>query len=92
MYRRTRDEGFGAELKRRIMLGTYVLSHGYYDAYYVKAQRVRSLIAQDFAKAFENVDAIGASSLIRPIGSATERQSSENRYHSFLTDWKWTLK
>jgi aspartyl-tRNA(Asn)/glutamyl-tRNA(Gln) amidotransferase subunit A len=50
--------GFGAEVKRRIMLGTYVLSHGYYDAYYVKAQKVRALIARDFARAFEEVDAI----------------------------------
>jgi aspartyl-tRNA(Asn)/glutamyl-tRNA(Gln) amidotransferase subunit A len=58
MYRRTRDEGFGAECKRRIMLGTYVLSAGYYDAYYLKAQRVRTLIARDYADAFEQVDAI----------------------------------
>ncbi|MFN7922838.1 MAG: Asp-tRNA(Asn)/Glu-tRNA(Gln) amidotransferase subunit GatA [Bryobacteraceae bacterium] len=58
MYRNTRGEGFGAECKRRIMLGTYVLSHGYYDAYYIKAQRVRSLIARDFARAFADVDAI----------------------------------
>jgi aspartyl-tRNA(Asn)/glutamyl-tRNA(Gln) amidotransferase subunit A len=58
MYRDTRGEGFGTECKRRIMLGTYVLSHGYYDAYYLKAQRVRSLIARDFAQAFEKVDAI----------------------------------
>ena len=58
MYRNTRGEGFGAECKRRIMLGTYVLSAGYYDAYYLKAQKVRNLIAQDFAKAFEQVDAI----------------------------------
>ena len=60
MYRKTRDEGFGPECKRRIMLGTYVLSSGYYDAYYLKAQKVRHLIAQDFAKAFEQVDAIVA--------------------------------
>jgi aspartyl-tRNA(Asn)/glutamyl-tRNA(Gln) amidotransferase subunit A len=60
MYRRTRDEGFGAECKRRIMLGTYVLSAGYYDAYYLKAQKVRALIAQDYAAAFEQVDAIVA--------------------------------
>jgi aspartyl-tRNA(Asn)/glutamyl-tRNA(Gln) amidotransferase subunit A len=60
MYRNTRGEGFGAECKRRIMLGTYVLSAGYYDAYYLKAQKVRHLIAQDFAKAFEQVDAIVA--------------------------------
>jgi aspartyl-tRNA(Asn)/glutamyl-tRNA(Gln) amidotransferase subunit A len=58
MYRLTRGEGFGAECKRRIMLGTYVLSAGYYDAYYLKAQRVRSLIARDFHQAFEQVDAI----------------------------------
>lgn len=58
MYRNTRGEGFGAECKRRIMLGTYVLSHGYYDAYYLKAQKVRNLITQDFRKAFEEVDAI----------------------------------
>jgi aspartyl-tRNA(Asn)/glutamyl-tRNA(Gln) amidotransferase subunit A len=60
MYRNTRGAGFGAEVKRRIMLGTYVLSAGYYDAYYLKAQKVRSLIAQDFANAFERVDAIVA--------------------------------
>ena len=60
MYRNTRGESFGAECKRRIMLGTYVLSHGYYDAYYLKAQRVRNLIAQDFSRAFESVDAIVA--------------------------------
>jgi aspartyl-tRNA(Asn)/glutamyl-tRNA(Gln) amidotransferase subunit A len=58
MYRETRDEGFGAECKRRIMLGTYVLSAGYYDAYYIKAQKVRTLIARDYAEAFEQVDAI----------------------------------
>ena len=60
MYRMTRDEGFGDECKRRIMLGTYVLSAGYYDAYYLKAQKVRHLIARDFAQAFEQVDAIVA--------------------------------
>ncbi|MBZ5645673.1 MAG: Asp-tRNA(Asn)/Glu-tRNA(Gln) amidotransferase subunit GatA [Acidobacteriia bacterium] len=58
MYRRTRDEGFGAEVKRRIMLGTYALSAGYYDAYYLKAQRVRTLLARDFEEAFRKVDAI----------------------------------
>ncbi|HSV33247.1 MAG TPA: Asp-tRNA(Asn)/Glu-tRNA(Gln) amidotransferase subunit GatA [Pyrinomonadaceae bacterium] len=58
MYRKTRDEGFGAEVKRRIMLGTYVLSAGYYDAYYLKAQQVRALIKQDFSRAFEKCDAI----------------------------------
>ncbi len=58
MYRRTREEGFGPEVKRRIMLGTYVLSAGYYDAYYLKAQQVRSLIREDFRRAFEKCDAL----------------------------------
>jgi aspartyl-tRNA(Asn)/glutamyl-tRNA(Gln) amidotransferase subunit A len=58
LYEKTRAAGFGAEVRRRIMIGTYVLSAGYYDAYYLKAQKVRSLIAQDFAKAFEQVDAL----------------------------------
>jgi aspartyl-tRNA(Asn)/glutamyl-tRNA(Gln) amidotransferase subunit A len=58
LYVRTRTEGFGAEVKRRIMLGTYVLSSGYYDAYYLKGQRVRTLIRRDFERAFEKVDAI----------------------------------
>jgi aspartyl-tRNA(Asn)/glutamyl-tRNA(Gln) amidotransferase subunit A len=58
MYRRTRDLGFGAEVKRRILLGTYVLSHGYYDAYYKKAQQVRRLLTEDFLAAFREVDAI----------------------------------
>jgi aspartyl-tRNA(Asn)/glutamyl-tRNA(Gln) amidotransferase subunit A len=58
MFSRTRDEGFGPEVKRRIMLGTYALSSGYYDAYYLKAQRVRTLIMHDFIKAFEEVDVI----------------------------------
>jgi aspartyl-tRNA(Asn)/glutamyl-tRNA(Gln) amidotransferase subunit A len=60
MYRNTRGEGFGAEVKRRIMLGTYVLSHGYYEAYYRKAQKVRTLITRDFTNAFRTVDAIVA--------------------------------
>jgi aspartyl-tRNA(Asn)/glutamyl-tRNA(Gln) amidotransferase subunit A len=58
MYRNSRGEGFGDECKRRIMLGTYVLSAGYFDAYYLKAQKVRSLVARDFARAFEEVDAV----------------------------------
>jgi aspartyl-tRNA(Asn)/glutamyl-tRNA(Gln) amidotransferase subunit A len=58
MYRNSRDEGFGAEVKRRILLGTYALSSGYYDAYYRKAQQVRTLLTQDFLKAFAEVDAI----------------------------------
>jgi aspartyl-tRNA(Asn)/glutamyl-tRNA(Gln) amidotransferase subunit A len=58
MYRRSRDHGFGAEVKRRIMLGTYALSAGYYDAYYLKAQKVRTLLVRDFEDAFKKVDAI----------------------------------
>jgi aspartyl-tRNA(Asn)/glutamyl-tRNA(Gln) amidotransferase subunit A len=58
MYMRTRAEGFGWEVKRRILMGTYVLSHGYYDAYYLKAQKIRRLIARDFAQAFERCDLI----------------------------------
>jgi len=58
MYQETRDAGFGAEVKRRIMLGTYALSSGYYDAYYLKAQKVRSLLARDFREAFKEVDVI----------------------------------
>jgi aspartyl-tRNA(Asn)/glutamyl-tRNA(Gln) amidotransferase subunit A len=58
LYGRTRGEGFGPEVKRRIILGTYVLSSGYYDAYYLRAQKVRELIRRDFAKAFEKVDAL----------------------------------
>ncbi len=58
MYKKSRAEGFGAEVKRRILIGTYVLSHGYYDAYYLKAQKLRRLIAQDFARAFESCDII----------------------------------
>jgi aspartyl-tRNA(Asn)/glutamyl-tRNA(Gln) amidotransferase subunit A len=57
-YGRTREEGFGPEVKRRIILGTYVLSSGYYDAYYVRAQKVRELIRQDFSRAFDRVDAL----------------------------------
>jgi aspartyl-tRNA(Asn)/glutamyl-tRNA(Gln) amidotransferase subunit A len=58
LYSNTRGQGFGPEVKRRIILGTYVLSSGYYDAYYLRAQKVRTLIRQDFLKAFEQVDAI----------------------------------
>jgi aspartyl-tRNA(Asn)/glutamyl-tRNA(Gln) amidotransferase subunit A len=58
LYARTRAEGFGAEVKRRILIGTYVLSHGYYDAYYLQAQKIRRLIARDFAAAFERCDLI----------------------------------
>lgn len=58
LYQKTRAEGFGAEVKRRILIGTYVLSHGYYDAYYIRAQKLRRLIAQDFTEAFKKCDVI----------------------------------
>jgi aspartyl-tRNA(Asn)/glutamyl-tRNA(Gln) amidotransferase subunit A len=58
MYRKSRSQGFGAEVKRRILIGTYVLSHGYYDAYYLKAQKIRRLIAEDFAESFTQCDLI----------------------------------
>ena len=58
MYKKSRAQGFGAEVKRRILIGTYVLSHGYYDAYYIKAQKLRRLIAQDFTDAFTKCDVI----------------------------------
>ena len=75
MYCRTRAEGFGAEVKRRILIGTYVLSHGYYDAYYLQAQKVRRLIARDFAEAFARCDVImGPTSPTTafPLGSKVE--------------------
>ena len=75
MYRRTRSEGFGAEVKRRILLGTYALSAGYYDAYYLKAQKVRTLIARDFAAAFGKVDAVVTPTTPNPafrIGEKTD--------------------
>jgi aspartyl-tRNA(Asn)/glutamyl-tRNA(Gln) amidotransferase subunit A len=58
MYSKSRAQGFGAEVKRRILIGTYVLSHGYYDAYYLKAQKIRRLIAADFVEAFKHCDVI----------------------------------
>ncbi|MCP6368192.1 amidase family protein, partial [Klebsiella pneumoniae] len=58
MYKKTRAEGFGPEVKRRIMIGTYVLSHGYYDAYYLQAQKLRRMIADDFQQAFTQCDLI----------------------------------
>jgi aspartyl-tRNA(Asn)/glutamyl-tRNA(Gln) amidotransferase subunit A len=75
MYCRTRAEGFGAEVKRRILVGTYVLSHGYYDAYYLQAQKVRRLIARDFEAAFERCDVIlgpAAPSTAFPIGAKSQ--------------------
>jgi aspartyl-tRNA(Asn)/glutamyl-tRNA(Gln) amidotransferase subunit A len=75
MYDRTRDEGFGAEVKRRIMLGTYVLSHGYYDAYYVKAQQVRTLLRRDYERAFERVDLVAMPTTPTPAFKLGEKTS-----------------
>ena len=72
-YGRTREEGFGPEVKRRIILGTYVLSSGYYDAYYLRAQKVRTLIRQDFTQAFERVDAIICPTSPEPAFKAGDR-------------------
>ena len=73
MYERTRSEGFGDEVKRRILLGTYVLSAGYYDAYYRKAQQVRTLIRRDFERAFESCDLIAAPTTPAPAWPLGER-------------------
>jgi aspartyl-tRNA(Asn)/glutamyl-tRNA(Gln) amidotransferase subunit A len=73
MYRKTREAGFGPEVKRRIMLGTYALSAGYYDAYYLRAQKVRSLIARDFADAFQKVDAIVTPTTPTPAFKLSEK-------------------
>jgi aspartyl-tRNA(Asn)/glutamyl-tRNA(Gln) amidotransferase subunit A len=75
MYARTRARGFGPEVKRRIMLGTYVLSAGYYDAYYLKAQRVRTLILRDYAHAFERVDVVAMPTSPTPPFKLGERLS-----------------
>jgi aspartyl-tRNA(Asn)/glutamyl-tRNA(Gln) amidotransferase subunit A len=74
MYKKSRSEGFGDEATRRIMIGTYVLSHGYYDAYYLKAQKIRRLIAQDFQKAFTQCDIIAG-----PVSPTTAWKIGENK-------------
>jgi aspartyl-tRNA(Asn)/glutamyl-tRNA(Gln) amidotransferase subunit A len=84
MYRKTRGEGFGAECKRRIMLGTYVLSAGYYDAYYLKAQRVRTLIYQDFLRAFEQVDAVVAP--VSPFPAFKLGEKMDDPLEMYLSD------
>ncbi|HEV8039587.1 MAG TPA: Asp-tRNA(Asn)/Glu-tRNA(Gln) amidotransferase subunit GatA [Bryobacteraceae bacterium] len=84
MYRSTRGAGFGAECKRRIMLGTYVLSHGYYDAYYLKAQKVRALIAEDFHQAFAEVDAIVAP--VSPVPAFKIGEKIDDPLAMYLSD------
>jgi aspartyl-tRNA(Asn)/glutamyl-tRNA(Gln) amidotransferase subunit A len=84
MYMKTREGGFGAEVKRRIILGTYALSSGYYDAYYRKAQQVRTLIKQDFDKAFENVDVVVTPTTPAPAFKIGEKM--EDPLQMYLTD------
>jgi len=76
MYRNSREEGFGAEVKRRILLGTYALSAGYYDAYYLKAQQVRRLLAEEFLRAFAEVDAIVTPTAPTPAFKLARRQAT----------------
>jgi aspartyl-tRNA(Asn)/glutamyl-tRNA(Gln) amidotransferase subunit A len=84
MYARTRAMGFGAEVKRRIMVGTYVLSAGYYDAYYLKAQKVRTLIKQDFEKAFEQVDVLVSPTV--PTTAFKAGEKTDDPLSMYLTD------
>jgi aspartyl-tRNA(Asn)/glutamyl-tRNA(Gln) amidotransferase subunit A len=84
MYARTRARGFGSEVKRRIMLGTYVLSAGYYDAYYLKAQQVRTLIRRDYDRAFEQVDVIAMPTSPTPAFAIGERVADP--LQMYLTD------
>jgi len=84
MYRKSRSQGFGAEVKRRIMLGTYVLSAGYYDAYYRKASQVRTLIRQDFLDAFEKCDAILAP--VSPIAAFRLGEKMDDPLQMYLSD------
>jgi aspartyl-tRNA(Asn)/glutamyl-tRNA(Gln) amidotransferase subunit A len=84
MFRNTRDQGFGAEVKRRILLGTYVLSAGYYDAYYRKAQQVRALLTRDFVQAFETVDAIVAP--VTPTAAFKLGEKTDDPLQMYLED------
>ncbi len=84
LYSKTRGQGFGAEVKRRIILGTYVLSSGYYDAFYLRAQKVRTLIRQDFIKAFEKVDAIVTPTTPTPAFKIGEK--SDDPIQMYLSD------
>ncbi len=84
MYRRTRAEGFGAEVKRRILVGTYVLSHGYYDAYYLKAQKVRRLIAEDFRRAYAACDVIAGPTA--PTAAFALGAKSDDPVQMYLND------
>jgi aspartyl-tRNA(Asn)/glutamyl-tRNA(Gln) amidotransferase subunit A len=84
MYRKSRTQGFGEEVKRRILIGSYVLSAGYYDAYYVKAQKLRRLIAQDFQKVFESVDVIAGP--VSPTVAWKIGEKSDDQVQMYLAD------
>jgi len=84
MYTRSRDEGFGAEVKRRILTGAFTLSSGYYDAYYLKAQKVRTLIQQDFIQAFEQVDVIATPT--SPIPAFKLGEKTDDPLTMYLSD------
>jgi aspartyl-tRNA(Asn)/glutamyl-tRNA(Gln) amidotransferase subunit A len=84
VYRRSREEGFGPEVKRRIILGTYVLSSGYYDAYYQRAQKVRALVCRDFDQAFQQVDAI--LSPVTPTPARLRGVHADNPLAEYLAD------
>jgi aspartyl-tRNA(Asn)/glutamyl-tRNA(Gln) amidotransferase subunit A len=84
MYRRTRAEGFGPEVKRRVLIGAYVLSHGYYDAYYLQAQKLRRLIADDFRTAFESVDVIAGP--VSPTVAWNIGERTDDPVRNYLAD------
>jgi aspartyl-tRNA(Asn)/glutamyl-tRNA(Gln) amidotransferase subunit A len=84
MYKKTRAEGFGDEVKRRIMIGTYVLSHGYYDAYYLQAQKIRRMIADDFQNAFKQCDVIAGP--VAPTVAWKLGEKSDDPVANYLAD------
>jgi aspartyl-tRNA(Asn)/glutamyl-tRNA(Gln) amidotransferase subunit A len=84
MYKKTRAQGFGAEVKRRIMIGTYVLSHGYYDAYYLQAQKLRRMIADDFQQAFAHCDLIAGP--VAPSVAWKAGEGSDDPVKAYLAD------
>jgi aspartyl-tRNA(Asn)/glutamyl-tRNA(Gln) amidotransferase subunit A len=84
MYRKTRSEGFGAEVRRRIMIGTYVLSHGYYDAYYLQAQKIRRMLSDDFQQAFRTCDVIAGP--VAPTVAWRIGEKSDDPLANYLAD------
>ena len=84
MYKKTRAEGFGDEVKRRIMIGAYVLSHGYYDAYYLQAQKIRRIIADDFQQAFKQCDVIAGP--VAPTVAWSLGEKSDDPVANYLAD------